>query len=101
MRLTFSQIKSLDQSYGPVVIKYLYWASLVITIGSGFVDMISEGFTFLSFIRGLFIIFFGGVMCRLIAELALVLFKIEQHLRPVETPSIEPDSDEGIPDEVS
>jgi len=83
MGLKFEDIKSLDKPYSQSIILYLYCASLVITLGTGILSMFEEGFTFFAFIRGLFIIVFGGIMCRLMAEAAQVLFRIEGHLRRI------------------
>lgn len=83
MRLNFNDIKSLDKPYSQSIILYLYWASLVITVCTGILSMFEEGFTFFAFVRGLFVIVFGGILCRLIAEAAQVLFRIEAHLRQI------------------
>lgn len=83
MGLKFNDIKSLEKPYSQSIILYLYWASLVITVGTGILSMFEEGFTFFAFVRGLFIIVFGGIMCRLMAEAAQVLFRIESHLRRI------------------
>lgn len=84
MKMTFNDIKTLEIRYAERCIRWLYWASLIITVVSGVFSMFQEGFTFFAFIRGLFIIVFGCFLTRLIAEAALVLFRIESHLRPKE-----------------
>ncbi|MBM96149.1 MAG: hypothetical protein CMI09_09940 [Oceanospirillaceae bacterium] len=83
MGLKFEDIKSLEKPYSQSIILYLYWASLAITVVTGVTSMFEEGFTFFAFVRGLFIIGFGGIMCRLMAEAAQVLFRIESHLRTI------------------
>jgi len=100
MKIRWQDIRTLDKSYAQDIIQTIYLVSLLITIGSGLYSMVEEGFTFFAFVRGLIVIVFGGILCRLLAEAAQVLFRIEKHLSTIaansknDLPVVDPEATE-------
>ena len=90
---------NFDQFITPRVITVLYWIQIVGVviiafsvmfsgIGGGFYYTRNGGFyrssfTFSSFLAGIFIFVVGVLMVRVMNELIIVLFRIQEHLKAI------------------
>ena len=69
----------------PRIITFVYWLLLLVAAVSGISTMLSGygGFTFATFISGLFIAGGGAIAARIWCELMIVLFKINSNLQKI------------------
>jgi hypothetical protein len=81
--MTKNDLLQLDKTFTPQILLWLYWVSIFVTFIAGCYSMIDEGFTFFSFVRGIFIFVFGVMVLRISMEFVLLFFKIEGHLRDI------------------
>jgi len=74
-----------DSMLTPKIITIVYWLLLLGALISGVSTMFAgyAGFTFVSFISGLFFIICGAVGARIWCELMIVLFKIHANLQKI------------------
>ncbi|MGO1245939.1 MAG: DUF4282 domain-containing protein [Oceanisphaera sp.] len=74
-----------DAMLTPKIITIVYWILLLSAVISGLGSMFIgyNGFTFGSFLKGLFIAAAGAVFARIWCELMIVLFKINANLQKV------------------
>ena len=80
MNINKNDLIYLEKSYSPKLILWFYWLSLILTAIGAILSMFETGFTFLSFVQGIFIFIFGFLFLRFLMELCLIPFKIEKHL---------------------
>ncbi|WP_185265967.1 DUF4282 domain-containing protein [Halopseudomonas xiamenensis] len=78
-----NQIFFFKSMLTPKIITVVYWLLLVGVVFAGLGSMYTGfgGFSFGSFIRGLFYIVIGAVGARIWCELMIVLFKIHENLQ--------------------
>ena len=70
----------------PKVITFVYWILLFVVVIAGFGTMFGfgmNGFTFGSFIKGIFMIVIGSALVRIWCELLIVLFKINENVQKI------------------
>jgi hypothetical protein len=66
----------------PKIITLVYWMLLLAVVIAGIGAMFAPwGFTFGSFLKGLFMIIAGGIGVRIWSELMIVLFKINENMQ--------------------
>ncbi len=65
----------------PVVIQVLFWIAVVAVVIMGFITMGNGGW---SVPLGLIIVLIGPIFVRVYAELVIVMFRINGHLREIE-----------------
>ncbi|MHB8920469.1 MAG: DUF4282 domain-containing protein [Halothiobacillus sp.] len=65
----------------PKIITVVYWLLLLMVVISGLGSMFAMGFSFGSFLKGLFMIVVGGIGVRIWSELMIVLFKINENMQ--------------------
>lgn len=63
----------------PILIQVLFWIAVVAAIIVGILIIIDSGDA-----RGLLIIIFGPILARIYAEILIVLFRINDHLRHIQ-----------------
>lgn len=62
----------------PVLIQILFWLAVAFSVIAGIV-MLTAGNA-----RGVLVIIFGPIMARIYAEILIVLFRINDHLRQIQ-----------------
>ena len=74
---------SFDTLITPRIIAWLYALLLLAALAGGAAAMFSVGATFPGFATGLVIVAAGAVAARVLCELLLVLFRINEHMQAV------------------
>lgn len=72
-----------DTLITPRLIAWLYGLLLLASLAGGVAAMLSVGTTFPGFATGLVIVAAGAVAARVLCELLLVLFRINEHMQAV------------------
>lgn len=73
-----------DEMLTPKLITLVYWLGLLAVVLGGIASMFAPfGFSFMGFLRGLFIIGFGALMVRIGCEMMIVLFKMNEALQDI------------------
>ncbi len=74
-----------DKMITPKIINFVYWLILAAVIISALSKIFGSygGFTFQSFIVGLFILTIGAILARIWCELLIVLFKMNEALQDI------------------
>lgn len=76
-------VLSFDTLITPRIIAWLYALLLISAVAAGGAAMLSVGATFPGFATGLVIVVVGAVAARVVCELLLVLFRINEHMQAV------------------
>lgn len=85
MKIEKNDFIYLEKPLSPKLILWFYWVSVVLTFLGAVLSMFEEGFTFLSFMSGIFIFIFGFLFLRFFMELMLMPFRIENHLKDLKS----------------
>lgn len=74
-----------DDMITPKIITVIYWLLLLGVVITGIGSMFTgyAGFTFGSFLKGIFMIIFGAIGVRIWSELLIVLFKINENIQKI------------------
>ncbi|HEX9812464.1 MAG TPA: DUF4282 domain-containing protein [Burkholderiales bacterium] len=75
-----------DNMLTPKIITFVYWLLLFAVVIGGFGAMFGfgmGGFSFGSFLKGVFGIVIGAVLVRIWCELLIVLFKINENVQKI------------------
>lgn len=80
-----SELLFFDKMLTPKIIVGVYWIMLVASVVSGIGSMFGgyTGFTFSSFLWGLIYIVLGVVFTRIVCELLIVTFKMNEALQHI------------------
>lgn len=76
-------VLSFETLITPRIIAWLYALLLLSAVVAGGAAMLSVGATFPGFATGLVIVVAGAVVARVVCELLLVLFQINEHMQAV------------------
>lgn len=76
-------VLSFDTLITPRLIVWLYALLLLSALAAGAAAMLSVGASFPGFATGLVIVVGGAVAARVVCELLLVLFRINEHMQAV------------------
>ena len=63
----------------PILIQILFWIAVAATVITGSLMIIDTGDA-----RGVLVIVFGPIMARIYAEILIILFRINDHLRRIQ-----------------
>ena len=63
----------------PILIQVLFWIAVIVAIVVGILIIIDTGDA-----RGVLVIIFGPIAARIYAEILIVLFRINDHLRHIQ-----------------
>lgn len=67
----------------PVLIQVVFWLAVAVSVVGGIVIMIASGDA-PGIGMGLLVIIFGPILARIYAEILIVLFRINDHLRQIQ-----------------
>jgi hypothetical protein len=71
---------NFDKMITPMIIKVIFWISVVLTVLGGLLSLGGE-----NAIAGVFLILFGPLVARIYAELLLVLFQVHSRMNDIYT----------------
>ncbi len=63
----------------PILIQVLFWIVVAVTVIMGIMMIVAAGDA-----RGILVIIFGPIVARIYAEILIVLFRINDHLRRIQ-----------------